>query len=329
MSSGFPAADAPLTDDTFDTCYSVLIKQIQQETPTPYAGGQSLPELKGLSVTEAMDPLNKWHTHAKDGALAKLPTVNGQQPWSYLEDVRDNLAHQDVADLQTINGTLTSNWKGSAKDNYADYLQKMSQLLTSYYDSDGHGNGGYVGQVGDLLKAAFTVEVAYKKDLLEAARAASTALDGLEHGSSSGHAGQYLLAIAGLALTGAGAVAAAAAVPGVVFTNAVLGSLVSGYSWQKIGQALTVDGGTPVEIMESLSSAVDKTVTNYQSAAKKIEDCMDTVLDELQHAATSLGSIGQVPDPTDPNTSFKLSAFFPDSANQNSTLQTKIDSPVQ
>jgi uncharacterized protein YukE len=328
MSSGFPADNAPLTNDTFDTCYNVLLTQIHQETaPTTSGNGNDgTMNLSTLHTGDAFVALDKWHTYATDGDLSRLPSTGGAAtPWDYLAQTRAGKLTSDTEQLSGVHDQLFSKWSGSAAQEYAQYMQTMSKHLDNYSTPN-----GYLDQVAALLKAAVTVEVAFKKDLLESARAASKSLDALEHGQAGGDIALFCVGLAGLALSGMGAVAAGASVAGFVFVNATVGSVVGGLSFNELkDRTVAIDGDSPTHIMANLDSAVGKIVAGYQQAAKQVSDKMDDLSRSLTAEASGITGVANVPVvDTTGTSSFNLNSFFPVSANGNNAVQAKIGTPA-
>jgi hypothetical protein len=322
----FPAQDAPLTQDTFNTAYNVIKQQIEQETPSPLVQGTAaVPnDFHEQWAASASKPLDKWRVYTNDGDLSKLPTAGGAAtPWEYLQQTSMPHLFHDQSQVQTIHDTLVHNWTGTAGYQYVVYLQDMQKRLDNYSKDKGN-----LDSLAEMLKAAFAVEAAFKKDLLESARAVSKALDNVEHGGGSVDVGLLTLAVVALGIGGLGAVAAATGVAGAVFVNATVGALVGGAGLKTItDHVVTIGGGGIDHVMDSFGSAVDTIVTNYRQAANDLANKMDNLSDELKGETAGIKAEKDVPDVTDPSSTFKLSDFLPGSAAGSQPLVDKINNP--
>lgn len=327
MSSGFPADDAPLTDDTFNTAYNVILTQIHQETPPTITGnGQDgTMNLETMHTGDATGSLDKWRTYTKDGDLSKLPTGGAATPWEYLVGTAKQKLSPEQSELQNIHDLLVAKWTGTASGQYAAYMQEMQKRLNNY-----SMEGGHLDQVAGMLTAAFTVEVAFKKDLLETARSASKSLDALDHGQAAEDIGLFCVGLAGVVLSGLSGLDVAKAITGVVFLNSTVGNLVSGFSFAELkDKTVAINDDSPSAIMKNLDSALGKIVSSYQDAATQVGQRMDALLDDLKGETSGIAAVTNVPvvDPTSSTASFKFDNFFPDSANGNAAVQAKISNP--
>lgn len=294
MSDGFPVSGddqrpPALTSDTFNQCYNALL-QLWHNEIFSHLSDPSDPYYRAAQTTfqNVTDDLNYWRQYALDGDLGMLPG-KAQATWSDLDLIRQHLAN-DVGPLQTDANNLTEQWTGQAGVQASGYLQAMSTKLNAYTGT-GAGNenpGCLIDQVGHLLKAAYTVQIALKKDLYQIAKATRDAINAIDSwGSSSTDIAMFTLVLASAALGGTGAIIGASEAFVAKVVSNFLGQ-VGGYVFSQATQTLNVGGGDVESIGRSMHDAVDKAVSNYQSAAQNVMNQMDWLWTELDHACSTL-----------------------------------------
>lgn len=305
----------PLTSETFTECYNALFQFIDYETwihpevRTPYGADDK--KYHDMLVQGAYKGLNEWRDHALDGDLAALPNA----PWDELHRLQI-LTRQDRAHLDTEIGKVHEFWQSPAGDKVETDLQDIKDNLDGYATtSPGQadiGNGCFIAQVGTLLKAAFATQAAYKKDLYQIAKTAHDLLHAIDSGGQSHFdVGSLILAVAGTALIGAGQAIAGSEMVGAVFGAAAVGqvgNLVFAESHVKI----TLSGQTPIDIMDSVSSAVQKATEHYRQACQKVSSRMYTLWKALDDEYRLVPSVPQVQSvDTSARPSYALSNFLP------------------
>ncbi|GLY70645.1 hypothetical protein [Amycolatopsis taiwanensis] len=303
MSDAFPDEHAPLNGQTFEVCYRLIAQGIHDETPTSKADPFHIDPIYKKMVDEAMAPLDKWRTYAHDGDPALLPTVAGNgTPWADLANIQIKHLHDLPAEVDSIGESLR--WNGKASEGYLAYLKRISSRLQSY-----GGDTGYVRQAAALLEAAFAVQVAFKKDLLELARGAYDKLEAIHDGRHVDDIGTFCVVIGGLALGElGGAIAAGTTITKHVFGKAV--TALASYAFGDPTQKLIMHGDTPQKIMKSFDTALGQIVNGYANAAIHVSQEMDDLLTDLR-AASDESSLPPVPSVDTSNTPSFTRELFP------------------
>lgn len=282
MSDGFPLGlddqhPPHLTEATFTACYHALAKLIDEETPVPTTPvGPAPPGGRELILQQAYGELDYWYDHASDGDLTALPGES-HATWNDLDLIRDQLrrdADQLGSDVQAIETT----WQGPAGLAFGGYLRTMQRRVEGYAEiapGNSGDNGCYIAQVGTLLHAAYAAQAAYKKDLYQIAKGARDSMKAIDDGgSTSAEVGLLTLAIAGVALTGAGAAIAGSELVGAVFLGSVVGQ-TGGFAFSKATSKVHIGGDTPAAIMTSAGAAVKSAIDHYGAACQHVSSRMD------------------------------------------------------
>jgi hypothetical protein len=319
MAYDMPGSDAPLTGDTFAAAYQAVAWNIYLETPLNPAFGFSAPELQRSAVAEHTRALDRWRDYALDGNPDLLNSHDGTTPWRYLRTTRTALGDA-VGTLDSAHDNIIEAWTGVAASKYAEYMVQMRDRIKSHVGEN--AKEGYLADVADLLEAAYAAQVAFKKDLLELARAANDALKGLDDGSPWKTIGLICLALGGLAL---GSMVGPAAVVSTVFVTK-LGEEIIGkvgeYAFGHAEKELQVGGNTVAEIMATLDGGLNQVIGGYQSIARQLTAKMDAVLVELRSASTVGEDYPQVPAV---DVKRSLREFLPESAQGNPRINEMID----
>lgn len=322
-----PGSDAPLTAETFNTCASVLRDKVDAETPTPRTPDGGVIELnpedvRQIQVFVSQQSVQHWLDRALDGEPGKLAAIGDTPPWEFLRTERADLGDA-MGVLETINGRLTEDWSGTAADDYASYMLQLRDRVKNHVGET--SKEGYLAEVAALTEAAFAVELAYKKDLLELARNTGQALDKLDSGGDAmAQFGALCLAFGGLALGALSAVTAGTAVVGLVVL-ASIESTAGGFMFSKATEMLQVKGESADSIMKSMDEALGRITSSYAGAAKQVSGRIDTLLQDIT-AASDESKFPTVPkiDAKHPGT-FMESNFFPKSASGNKEIEGKIE----
>jgi hypothetical protein len=324
MAFDIPDGNAPLTSDTFDACYQAIAWNIYLETPLNPAFGVSAPELQRRAVAESTRPLDRWREHALDGDPDLLNSHDGTTPWRYLRDARTTLGDA-VGTLDTAHDNIIEAWTGEAASKYAEYMLQMRDRIKNHVGEN--AKEGYLADAAALLEAAYAVQVAFKKDLLELARAANDALKGLDDGSVSKTIGLLCIALGGIALSTLAASVGAAGIVGAIFVSKVAGDIigkVGDYAFAQAKENLTISGDTAESIMASLDSGLNQAIAGYQSVSREITTKMEAVLQDLRSASNVKEDYPQAPV-VDAKTS--LRQFLPETAQGNPKINEMIDHP--
>jgi hypothetical protein len=314
MSAKFPEGPhdenpPPLTPSTFADCMTALEEAFSE----------------GLSAYDA-SILNRWWSYASDGDISTLPVVDGMLPWQYLKATCGPKLQNTVSDLDTDQKLLVADWHSDASRNFVAYLGRMHDQMTNYAGAPGNSGGsagtsggGWVDQVAALLESAYTVQVAFKKDLYAIAHAAYHSLKELDDPFSWDNTKNFGLLVAGIAsltVGAGGAIAMASGIGGLVFAQAVgsAATTVGQYVFQKVADNISIGGDDDSDVYKSLDAAVTTALNHYQESARKVTSAMDELWPSLDYAARNpprYGTVGSTHEVA-PAQSLNVRNFFPD-----------------
>jgi hypothetical protein len=313
MSPNFPegphdGTSPPLTPSTFVDCMAALEDALTE----------------GLSVYDATI-LNRWYTYAADGDVSALPTQDGMVPWQYLKAVCGQKLQNSAADLDTDQKELIADWHSDSSGKFTSYLGKMRDQMINYSGAAGNSGGsagtsggGWVDQVAAQLESAYTVQVAFKKDLYEIAHATYKALKNVDDPftwSNTKKIGLLLGAVASVAVGAGGAIAMASEWGGMVFAQTVgsAATTIGQYAFQTVADNMSIGGDDDAAVYASMDAAVTTALGHYKTLAQKVTATMDDLWPSLNHAASHPPRYGTVASTDTVNSaqSFNSSNYFP------------------
>jgi hypothetical protein len=278
--STFPDERALPNESTFAQCYSLIAQAIHDETPTSAADPFHRSPTYQTMVTKAMAPLDKWREHAFDGDPAELPgNESGSTPWTDLRGIRTKELSHLSREMDVISGILRADWNGPAATGYILFASEIAGQLDEY-----SGPNGLVEQAASVMEAAFAVRLAFKKDLLELARGAYTALMAIDEGPSPGDIGLFSLLFIGFGLNaGADLIAESGKVIAKVVSKTVVA--FGAYTYATGTKQISVHGGTPQAVMQSFGGHLDDIINGHSQAAAQVSKLMKDLYQNLCDAA--------------------------------------------
>ncbi|GLY69611.1 hypothetical protein [Amycolatopsis taiwanensis] len=311
MAANFPEGhgdESPpsLTPSTFTDCMAALEEA--------YDGG-----LSPLGAST----LNRWWGYASDGDISKLPVVDGMVPWEYLKSVCGQKLQGSVSDLDSDQKELLANWHSDASDVFVRYLGRMHDQLQNYAGAPGNSGGsagasggGWVDQVAALLESAYTVQVAFKKDLYAIAHATYKALKELNAMFSWDNTKKFALLVvnvASVAINPGNLALFASDVANQVFAQALstTAATAGSYLFKKPADNASIGGDHDWDVFDSMNSAITTTLNKYKDSVRTVTSAMDRLWPSLNYAATNPPRCGAVGPVNEVSPSLNLRNFFP------------------
>ena len=281
MTSGMPDKNAPLTEDTFQNCRSVLygaaLGEFNEDVPNiGWTRPSPLPE-------KYVSSLERWLEYALDGDAGPLHFGEVHYPPNVVkEDVHTDVTNSE-ASLGHVSTTLGSDWSGAAAEAFTRYVDGVIGGLQEY-TGDHSDDMAALHRAALRLEEATVVHVVFKQDLLSLAVATKKAIDAIDNDVDWESLALYGLLGTSVLLAGAGGILAGVTAGTTTVAAGGIFALVAG-EFASAGVS-HLDGSSfgydLDEIMGNFDAKLTELVDGYSEAMILAADNLHVLRKELE-----------------------------------------------